>query len=313
MNFADLHCDTAGECFNRKKKFYSNDLHISLEKAAAFNKYLQVFAIWIPDEKRNDEAIDYFNNVRNDFISQINQNNKFISLCKTAKDIDDAFVSVKIAAVLSVESGAVLAGNIDNLDYIYDCGVRLVTLTWSGQNELGDGCFCKNAGALTDFGKAVVKKMQQKKMIVDVSHLSEKGFYDVAALSHRPFVASHSNCRSLIKNERGTGRNLSDEQINIIIKSGGLIGLNFCRDFLGDNGNDGRQALLSHILHFLELGAEKSLAFGCDYDGCEVNDELDGLDSILPLYEWLLSERIPQSILNEIFFENAHRFMIANI
>lgn len=313
MNYFDFHCDTISECCNQNKELYKNDLHISLEKARSFENYAQVFAVFIPDEIRNTAALDYFNKIYNYFILETNKNSNIISLCKSSDDILSAFSQGKTAAILSVESGAVLGGNIENLNYIYDCGVRLITLTWSGQNELGDGCFCENAGGLTHFGKTVVSEMQKRKILVDVSHLSRKGFYDVAEISTRPFVASHSNCRSLVCNSRGFGRNLSDEQISIIVKSNGLIGLNFCKDFLGDNGDNGKDALLRHIYHFLEWGAEKNLAFGCDFDGCCVNSELNGLESIKPLYESLLSSGIDEKTLNCIFFDNAKRFIVANI
>lgn len=312
MNYIDFHCDTIGECFLQQKHLYSNDLHISLQKAAEFKKYAQVFAVWIPDEKRGNKAFEYFNGVYNNFLSELRKNSGYIELCKTGNDIESAFKNGRTAAILSVEGGAALAGKIENLEYLYDCGVRLITLTWNGKNELGDGCFCENAGGLTVFGKTVVREMQKRNMLVDVSHLSEKGFYDVAEISEKPFVASHSNLR-IVKNKWGTVRNLSQEQAKVIIDRKGIIGLNFCGDFLGDDGDNGREALLRHIYRFLELGAENCLAFGCDFDGCNVNPELDGLTSIIPLYDWLLGKNLPQKTLNNIFFDNAYRFLIANI
>ena len=159
MNLIDFHCDTLSECYNRKSELYKNDLHIDLERGKrVFNKYCQVFAIWIPDEKRGDEAYDYFNNVYAFFEKQLLKNYNAVAFCCSSGEMDNAFGENKIAAFLSVEGGAVLGGDIDVIDALYEKGVRILTLTWNGQNELGDGCFTENAKGLSPFGVNCVKK-----------------------------------------------------------------------------------------------------------------------------------------------------------
>lgn len=136
MNLIDFHCDTLSECYNRKSELYKNDLHIDLERGKrVFNKYCQVFAVWIPDEKRGDEAYDYFNNVYAFFEKQLLKNYNTVAFCCSSGEMDNAFGENKIAAFLSVEGGAVLGGDIDVIDALYEKGVRILTLTWNGQNE----------------------------------------------------------------------------------------------------------------------------------------------------------------------------------
>lgn len=313
MNFFDFHCDTICECFNQNKSLLNNDLHIDLIRSKQeLQNYCQTFAVWIPDDKRGIIALDYFNSVYDCFIKEINNNLNLISFCKSSEDISSTFKNNKIAALLSVEGGAVLGGNINNLYDIYNKGVRLMTLTWNGQNELGCGCMCDDPGGLTDFGKSVVKEMQKLGMIVDVSHLSEKGFYDVVKITDKPFIATHSNCK-IVENQWAQKRNLSDEQIKTLVERRCAVGINLCADFLGDNGNTGKEAVLRHINHFLELGAENILCFGADFDGCTVNCELSGIDKIYVIYDYLLSKGFSQDLINKIFFDNARRFIIANI
>lgn len=312
MNFFDFHCDTIGECYMQQKCLASNDLHIDLQKSRCFTNYGQVFAIWIPDEKRGEDAFSYYQAVRDCFYKECAENAGEILTCKNAKDIERAFSAQKVAAILAVEGGAVLGGNLENLDALYRDGVRLMTLTWNDTNEIANGCFSDNKGGLADFGKQVVQKMQEMHMLVDVSHLNERGFFDVAQYTEKPFLASHSNAK-IVQNKYAQARNLTDDQIKVLIARNGLIGLNLCADFLGDDAHTGADAVLRHISYFLDLGAEKTLAFGCDYDGCTVHPSLNGLDKIPYLVDYLLQHGIGEQTLQNIFFENGYRFLVANL
>lgn len=313
MNFFDFHCDTIAECFNENKALLNNDMHIDLLRAKhSFKDYCQTFAIWISDKKRGTDAFDYFVSVYNCFLNEINVNSDIMSFLKKGSELKDILKSNRIAALLSVEGGAVLGGDIDKLKVLYDKGVRIMTLTWNGQNELGGGCMCENPGGLTDFGKNVVYEMQKIGMLVDVSHLSEEGFYDVAEITEKPFIATHSNCK-IVENQWAEKRNLSDEQIKIMINRKCAVGINLCADFLGNGNDNGKEAVLRHINHFLDLGAEDILCFGADFDGCTVNHELSGIDKIYIIYDFLLKNGFSESLINKIFFDNANRFIVANI
>ncbi|MCR4925475.1 MAG: membrane dipeptidase [Clostridiales bacterium] len=304
MNFFDLHCDTIGECYLQKKSLKTNDLHISLDKAKDLEKWAQLFAIWIPDEKRGQEALQYFKNVYDVFLREIQNNESDISFCRNSEDIDKAFKASQYSALLGVEGGAAIAGRLENLDFLYDCGVRLMTLTWNDSNEIANGCFSKDTSGLTAFGKETVKYMQGKNMIVDVSHLNRKGFYDVVDITEKPFVASHSNSDKVYSHPR----NLTDEQIDIMIERKCLIGLNLYTKFLGESEQSGCDEALKHAYHILERGGEKVLAMGTDFDGCTVADKIAGIDKISVLADYFENHGISKQSVENIFFDNAKIF-----
>lgn len=313
MNLIDFHCDTIGECYNQNLKLFKNNLHIDIVRAQeAFHNYCQVFAIWIPDELRGEKAFGYYNNVYKRFLNEVQENKSNITFCRTYSEMKKAFSENKISALLSVEGGAVLAGDIDKIQYLHDCGVKFLTLTWNGKNELGDGCMAENSGGLTEFGKLCITELESTGIIIDVSHLSQKGFYDVAEYSTKPFVATHSNC-NIVDNSFAKKRNLSDEQVKVIISKNGIMGINLCADFLGNDNDTGCDAVARQIDRFLKLGAENNVCFGCDFDGCTVNNELAGIDRLYVLFNYLLKKNFSEDLVNKIFFLNAKAFIIANI
>lgn len=312
MKYLDFHCDTIGECANQNKPLLQNDLHISLEKASCFENYGQVFAVWIPDEYRKAAAWAYYKRVFSCFQTELQKNRDCMMQVKTPEDLKTAFSEKKTAALLSVEGGAVLGGDLSKLQALYDDGVRLMTLTWNDSNEIGNGCFAENKGGLTPFGKDVVREIQKMHILVDVSHLNERGFYDVAANTHAPFVASHSDAQ-IVDNPYACARNLTDDQIDTLVSRKGLIGLNLCAKFLGNDSDIGMDAVLRHISHFLSHGAENILAFGCDFDGCTVHETLNGIDRLPDLFSYLLGHGISEEQLEKIYFLNGYRFLVANL
>lgn len=315
MNFFDLHCDTAGECCKAGKPLYDNDMHISVRKGKCLDKWAQVFAIWIADELRGDAASDYFDAAYAYFKEQIRQNALHISHCVTGADIADANAHGRCAAILSIEGGAAVRGSLERADEIFDCGVKLMTLTWNGANEIASGAMVPDGGGLTDFGRKLVRRMNERKIIVDVSHLNRRGFYDVESVSDAPFIASHSDSNAVLEGrtpgkdkDMAIRRNLDDDQIRVIIDRVGLIGINFCGSFLGDPGKDGIEAVYAHISHILDLGGENVLAMGSDFDGCDINPEMSGIERIPRLYDSLCAMGIPAPALDKIFYTNAYSF-----
>lgn len=283
MKFFDLHCDTITECYLKNKKLESNDLDISLEKAEYIDKWHQVFAIWMPDEKRGKQAEEYYANVLS----------KFREECSGLENV-----------ILAVEGGSALAGKIENVEKLYRDGVKIITLTWNCENELASGCFSEIDGGLTAFGRDAVREMIKFGIVPDVSHLSEKSFYDLCECTDSSFMASHSDCAEIHSHPR----NLKDEQIKIIIRRGGLIGLNFYNKFLG-SGN-AVQSVLRHAEHILSLGGESILAIGSDFDGCDIDEELKGIDKMGMLYEEF-EKHFSKPIADKIFYENAHRYLLS--
>lgn len=284
MKFFDLHCDTITECYNQNKSLKNNDLDISLEKGSFLEKWTQVFAIWLPDEIRGNDAEIYYENVLAKYRSEI----------KNAENVKP---------VLAVEGGAVLNGKLENTEKLYNDGVKILTLTWNKDNEIASGCFSEEDKGLTSFGKEAVKEMTKRKIIPDVSHLGEKSFYDLCEETDFPFIASHSDSFSINPHVR----NLKDEQIKIIVERKGLIGLNFYNKFLGQGS--AVEMLVKHADYILNLGAEDVLCMGSDFDGCSIDEELKGIEKTESLYHVFIN-RFGEKLTDKIFYENANEYLL---
>ena len=304
MKLFDLHCDTIGECFKRNLSLKSSPLNVSLEKAKNFESYTQVFAVWIPDELQGEAATDYFNKASEYYHKELELNKALIVSLREAEKDDK-----RIKAILAIEGGRALAGDINNLYKAYEKGVELLTLTWNAQNEIASGAFCETGG-LTSFGKDVLKEAEKLRMVIDVSHLNRESFFDVAENSTLPFIASHSNA-DINNNAFGNKRNLLDSQIEIIRERKGLIGLNFCKDFFDVNGKSGAEAFKIQLDYLLNKGCEDIIAIGADFDGCDLTDGIEGLESVEPLYSTLITDGYSKPLLDNVFNNNAERFFKA--
>jgi len=267
--------------------------------------WAQCFAIFIPDEFRGRDAIAYFERYTSSFYAQMEENQDIITPCRCAADIHHAFSSGKYAGILTVEGGAVLAGRLERVQAIRNAGVRMLTLTWNGPNELGSGHDTREG--LTTFGREAVEELERCGVLVDVSHLNDRGFEDLLQTAKKPFVASHSNARAVC----GHQRNLPDAFIREIAARGGLIGLNYSRNFLSDDGTGDLDSLYRHICHFLELGAGENLALGSDYDGTDIHPDLDSVEKALGIYRYLTERGISEETAEGILSKNALRFFDA--
>lgn len=319
LKYFDLHCDTIGECALQNVPLKQNSLNISLERAAGFDAWAQAFACWIPDNLRGGDALSRFDLVYNKFIEQMKQNPDTCSFCRNFNEMQSAVGSGKAACFFTIEGSAAFAGSIENFYACYEKGVRMVTLTWNGSCEAGDGCRVDNAKGLTDFGRKLVREMSRLGVIIDVSHLSDRGFYNVALETEKPFVASHSNSRAVCASKR----NLNDEQFCEIVKRQGLAGLNFYPEFINETGKISFNEILKHVEHFLELGGENVLAFGADFDGAVVRPgelthedplpyDLAGIQNIRCVYDYML-RFYEQKTVDNIFFDNAYRYFKKNL
>lgn len=303
MQLFDLHCDTLYRAYTEKSTLFNDSFHISFNKTGEISPYIQCLAIWIPDEYRKENAEKLFLGCVNKLEEQLE--NTDIKWCKNGDDIREVQSKKQKGIILTVESGAVLSGKIENISMLKKYGVRMMTLTWNGKNELGDGVGVENGGGLTDFGKKAVREMEKNNIIVDVSHASERLFYDVAEITEKPICASHSDSKKITPHKR----NLTDEQFEIIKNSGGLVGLNFCRDFLNKRATNAEMYdIIRHAEHFLSLGGEKTLAIGGDFDGADIPHDMSGIDSMPELYELFLKQNYSQSLVDDIFFNNAADF-----
>ncbi len=297
MDLFDLHCDTLYECFNSKMQLKSNNLAVSLEKGRCFKHWSQVFAVFTPDSLRGQAAVDHYNKMVTLFKEQVALNSDKMSQCVSKLDIQKATSSGRMAAILSIEGGCVLNGSSEMINRIINDGVKLFTLTWNGDNELASGVFGSNGG-LTEFGIYAIEQLQKNDIIIDVSHLNEKGFWQVMDITKKPVIASHSNFSAIHSHPR----NLSDEQFEAICKTGGVVGFNFYENFLGKNCFE---KLYGNIIHALELGGENHIAFGSDFDGCTIEKCLDSIDKTSNLCDYLLQRGISKPILDKLCYLNS--------
>ena len=309
VRFFDLHCDTLYRMTLENKDIYKNDLHVNLKSAEKIEKYLSCFAVWIPDSVRNMNAEIFFDKAVRKLKEQELLYCDLFDVCKNSKNLEN-FKNNKCknsGIILTVEGGAVLNSKLERIKVLKDAGVKILTLTWNGSCEFGDGVLVDNAGGLTEFGIKAVQMLEESSIIVDVSHASEQLFYDVCDYSKKPFIATHSNSKKICNNKR----NLTDGQFKEIAVRGGLVGITFCKEFLSDECSEvDFDDILKHVYHFLELDGEKVVSIGSDFDGAEVPDCLNGIGCVENLYEYFLSKRLSENLLKNIFFNNAYEFAL---
>lgn len=299
MTFFDAHCDTMSRILDKDSRLLSNDLEIDLQRMP--EKYIQVFAAFVDKEHCGCSPLNRCLRIIERYHSEIEKNSSSIRHCVTYDEIIQALSDGKRAAVLSVEGGEALDGNLSALWALYRLGVRLITLTWNYPNEIADGALTESKGGLTAFGKNVVREMNRLGMVIDVSHLSERGFWDVIEITSSPVVASHSNAQALC----GHLRNLTDEQICAVIQNRGVIGLNFYPEFLNDSGRADIEDILRHLEHMLELGGEDCVGFGSDFDGVErLPDGITGIQDMHCLTERMLQRGYSDDLVKKIAAEN---------
>lgn len=288
MNFFDLHCDTLYEMAVNGKDFDSEELHVSLASQDKFSQWIQCFAVWIPDDIRGSKAISLFD-----------------SCLKKFEQIKNLAEGTSLKPILTVEGGAVLAGDLSRIKYLKQNDVQIITLTWNGSCELGDGIGVEHPKGLTKFGRECIRALEKNDIVIDVSHASESLFWDVLDIVEEPVVATHSNSKYIC----GHKRNLSDNQFKAIAKSGGLVGITFCDEFLKEGSGSTFDDVLKHLDHFLSIGGENVLAFGSDFDGADILKCMSGSESVLDLFEFLLKHNYKETLLRKIFHKNAHNFL----
>ncbi len=226
--------------------------------------------------------------------------------CRTGAEALAAIRKGKLAAFLSVEGGELLDCDCSRLEWAWEQGVRVVNLTWNHANELSGSCVDEAERGLSERGRAFIRRMGELGMIPDVSHLSEKGFWDLYEMGDVPLFASHSNSKAVFFHARG----LTDAQFAAIIEKDGVAGLNAYADFLG-NGPVSTDTVIAHLEHFLSLGGEKNVALGGDWDGCSTLPQgWTGVWDWGQLYDRLLQRNYPQALLDDLFFNNLMRMVI---
>ncbi len=308
----DLHCDTLADWkyANTGNPDTLDDPGrvLQLSNMPKDIHWAQFYAVFIPDEERGQAAIDYFEKNRVNFYRQMEKFGDRVAPCRNAEDMETAWAANKTAAFLTVENGSVFAGDISRVKLAAEQGVRAVTLTWNGENEIGSGHTTDHG--LSAFGKEVVREMEKENILIDVSHLNDPGFADLLEVATKPFLATHSNARALCAHRR----NLTDDMIREMVRRECLVGLNYFVKFLRDDGDvQSLDDIYRHAMHFFELGGEKMLALGSDFDGAVLPDCLHGPAKVAEFYEYLLSRGVSQEAADGIFYKNAQAFFHKNL
>lgn len=307
LNIIDLHCDTIWRLMDEGgNNLYSNPFCVDIEKLRASQVQAQFFALFVNKEISGDPLIRAIA-MANRFYHEIEQNNEHIAIARNYAELLQNRSEGKISAFLTLEEGGVLKGELINLEKFYNLGIRLITLTWNYSNEIGypnSRPDCRGRG-LTLFGRELVTEMNKLGIIVDVSHLSDQGFYDVAELAVKPFVASHSNARILKEHPR----NLTDGMIKMLAEKGGVAGLNFEKTFLGNAPVSRIDDMVLHIKHMCQVGGIEVVAIGSDFDGISSEIEIAHAGEFNKLISALEEGGFSQDEIEKICWGNALRII----
>lgn len=314
MKYIDMHCDTITKMFLSNEKLSHNDNHIDIQKLKKGECFIQNFAIFTnlakEDSSFTKKCIDFY-------YSELNECKDDIAPVLKYEDIFVNESNCKINSLLTLEEGSIIDGDLNNLQYYYDKGVRMITLTWNYYNGIGypnfdlskpiDGnptYINDTKNGLTDFGIEFIRRCEELGIIVDVSHLSDKGFYDVLNNTTKPFVASHSGARTVCR----AVRNLTDDMIEKLANRGGVTGVNFCPSFISEDINNHTtvDGIVNHIRHIVNVGGIECIGIGSDFDGIGGTQEIKDASGMQMLYE-ALRKYYSDDDIEKIFYKNVLR------
>lgn len=301
----DGHCDTILEVINHKRSLGGRTLvgHLDIPRMKEGGVDVQFFAVFIEDIYKPDRSLKRTLQLIDCFYKEIEKNQDDISLATNYNQIEEVNRAGKIAAILSIEGGEALEGDLGVLRVLYKLGVRLLTLTWNQRNQIADGIGESRTGSgLTEFGLKVIDEMNRLGMLIDVSHLSETGFWDVIKRSKAPIVASHSNCYALCPHLR----NLKDEQIKALADKGGVIGITFVPNFLTQEKRKTTvEDVVKHIDYLVEKVGIDYIGLGSDFDGTGgLPLGLEGVDKVPNITKGLLDRGYKEKDIKKILGEN---------
>ncbi len=302
----DLHCDTIMQLLDHPDSgdLYRNTWKIDIEKLQKAHSKVQDFALFINLGKTNDPYGRY-EEMRNLCTTQIHLYGEHIQHVLSYQDVESVYDSGKIGALMSIEEGGVLGGDLDKLKQAYQDGVRLITLTWNYPNGLGEPHCGEQHKKLTPKGIEFVEVMQDLGIIVDCSHLNDAGTEQLGDILDVPFVASHSNAREVTAHTR----NLPDNLIKLIANKGGVIGLNFAQSFLGTSPVSRIEDIVKHGLYLINKGGEDVVALGTDFDGIKPNTEIKDASEMYRLYDAFKEAGLSVEQCEKLFWKNADRLL----
>ena len=312
MNFPvfDFHCDTAlvllGDDRNQAGSLRKNSGHIDLERAGKLGGYAQCFACFttdLPEILKGISPIVLFERELATIQREVDKNSDRISIVYSTEEIEENRAAGKMSAILTLEGTAGIDYNPALLEDLWAIGFRVSSLGWNERNPLTGSNV--TGGGLTELGREYVKEAQRLGMRVDVSHISDEGFWDIMKITNAPILATHSNSRAIFDHSR----NITDDMFRAIRETGGVAGYNTCREFTGEPSD--LDTICDHILHFMELDPDgKHIALGGDLDGVDaMPDGFEGVQSYPALARKLLDRGLTEENVMDIFWNNAIRVL----
>lgn len=319
MKYIDMHCDTLSIGMSEQKDCITKLEHsmVDIERLEQSGVAAQFFAIFLPQRNmpqwfglQEMPGLEVLMQRMYDiFRVTLKKNEKRMAFAQSYEDLQKNISLGKMSAFLTMENACLVNGKMENLKKFHDMGVSLMTLTWNdancfGQNHSKDWSLMQTG--LTEFGKEALLYMNELGIVIDVSHLSDGGFYDVAKISKKPFVASHSNCRALSPSTR----NLTDDMIRLLAEKGGVSGINFEPTFLNTNQQDSFSRvsrMCDHIEHFIKVGGVECVGIGTDFDGIGGKFEISDCTKMYLLFDELHRRGIGDDTIDKIAFSNVTR------
>ncbi|WP_297637724.1 membrane dipeptidase [uncultured Clostridium sp.] len=300
MKFIDLHCDTASRLFYEKDLSLRESIcKVDIEKLKAGDALMQMFAFFIDLGEIKRSPFEEFSLMHENFMKELRKNKNEIEIFKDKIDLN------KLYACLTIEEGEVLEGNPYNVEKVKDMGIKAITLTWNYENSIGYPNFefkHKDEG-LKKVGFDIVDEMERFNIVPDCSHLSDKGFWDLIEHTKKPFIATHSNSRSV----QNHPRNLTDEMLKALGNKGGLTGINFCVDFVAPKEIAMVEDLVKHMVHIKNKAGIESLGLGSDFDGIENEVEIKDCSQMNILIEEMVKNNFTMDEIEKVFYKNAMR------
>ena len=302
----DFHCDTAlalmGEHGHAPCELLRNDHHIDLERAAVNGGYCQCFACFTTPFMEQRSGISVVTIFQRELAVLKAQMEKNANLIRQAYSMDDVRNNQKnglMSGILTLEGTAGINFDASRLEDLWNTGFRIVSLGWNEKNPLTGSH--RTGGGLTDQGREFVREAQRLGYLVDVSHISDEGFWDLTKITEGPIIATHSNSRAVW----GESRNLTDDMFRAIVETDGAAGFNMCYEFVGENPT--LDTACDHILHFMELDPSgKHIALGGDLDGIDrMPGGFHGVQSFPDFAEALLARGLDHETVTNIFWNNA--------
>ena len=317
MKYIDLHCDTLMKV-RKESDLYTSNNHLDFYRLTEGNCLAQFFAVFLKpkpskcffyDEKKIWKKDNEYIFKKVGLLKSAVHSSGNINMAYNYHDLISNQKNAKISAFLTIEDGRSIGEDLSNIRLYYDLGIRLITITWNSENSLAyphsKNFNSMNLG-LKKFGIEAIEYMNELGIIIDASHISDKGFYDIAKFSNKPFVASHSNSRYISPSTR----NLDDNMIKTLASKGGVMGLNFFSKFLSPNTKSKNSNILdmvAHLNHIKNVGGEDVLSIGSDFDGIRCQLEINSPSKVYLLFDELKKSKWTENQIEKLAYKNCLR------